>query len=130
MQAVHLPEDESFVCMADQSTHHLSICKQQYCILLYSSLRIAPKFWSIFDPVGISILGFLARFGPFRAIPRPDSDSGRSDLRFQHVRPQKIMKYVMFMKFQNLKTCFSFFCFFNTIEKMGFLANQQPPKPI
>ena len=72
-------------------------------IVLYSSLRIAPKFWSNFDPVGISILGFLVRFGPFRAIPRPDSDSGRSDLHFQHVRPQKIMKYVIFMKFQKME---------------------------
>ena len=43
----------------------------------------------------------LIRLGPFRAIPRPDSDSGRSDLRFQHVRPQQIMKYVIVMKFQN-----------------------------
>ena len=78
-------------------------CIPWHCIYF---LRIAPKFWSMFDPVGISILGFLARFGPFRAIPRPDSDSGRSDLRFQHVRPQQIMKYVISMKFQKLKTCF------------------------
>ena len=70
--------------------------------LLYSSLRIAPTFWSIFDPVGISILGFLPRFGPFRAIPRPDSDSGRSDLRFQHVRPQQIMKYVFVHEIPNI----------------------------
>ena len=76
------------------------------CYILNSSLRIAPKFWSIFDPVGISILGFLARFGPFRAIPRPDSDSGRSDLRFQHVRPQQIMKYVISMKSENKKQMF------------------------
>ena len=64
-----------------------------YIYILYSSLRIAPKCWSIFDPVGISIFEFLARVGPFRAIPRPDSYSARSDLRFQHVRPQPIMKY-------------------------------------
>ena len=83
------------------------------------------KFWSIFDPVGISILGFLARFGPFRAIPRPDSDSGRSDLRFQHVRPQNIMKCVIFMEFQKLETCN-----FMNIEKMDVLANKQAPKPI
>ena len=57
---------------------------------------------SIFDPVGIRIFDCLARFGPFRAIPRPDSDSGRSDLRFQHVRPRQIMKYVSFMKLQQL----------------------------
>ena len=70
--------------------------------ILYSSLRIAPKCWSIFDPVGTSILEFLARFDPFRAIPRPDSDSGRSDLRFQHVRPQQIMKYVISINFQKM----------------------------
>ena len=93
--------------------------------VLYSSLRIAPKCWSIFDPVGISILGFLARFGPFRAIPRPDSDSGRSDLRFQHVRPQQIMKYAISMKFQTLEKME-----FSKIENMDFLANTQPPKPI
>ena len=72
--------------------------------ILYSSLRIAPKCWSHVDPVGVSILDFLSRFGPFRAIPRPDSDSGRSDLRFQHVRPQQIMKYVISMNFQHLET--------------------------
>ena len=93
--------------------------------LLYSFSRIAPKCWSIFDPVGISILGFLARFGPFRAIPRPDSDSGRSDLRFQHVRPQKIMKYVISMKFQKMEKCV-----FIKIEQMDVLAKIQAPKPI
>ena len=71
--------------------------------ILYSFLRIAPKFRSIFDPVGLSIFDFLAGFGPFRAIPRPDSDSGRSDLRFEHVRPQKIMKYAISWIFQILK---------------------------
>ena len=61
-----------------------------------------PNVGSFVDPVGISILDMLTRFGPFRATPRPDSDSGRSDLRFQRVRPHKIMKYVMFMTFQIL----------------------------
>ena len=93
--------------------------------ILYSSLRIAPKCWSIFDPVGISILDLLPHFGPFHAIPRPDSDSGRSDLRFQHVRPQQIMKYVMFMMFQILKNLKII-----NIEKSEFLTNKQAPKPI
>ena len=57
-------------------------------------------FWPRWD----SYFGFLARFGPFRAIPRPGSDSGSSDLRFQHVRRQQVMKYVMFMKFQKMET--------------------------
>ena len=93
--------------------------------VLYGSLRIAPKCWSIFDPVGISIFDVLDRVGPFRAIPRPDSDSGRSDLRFQHVRPQQIMNYVFFIKFRILKT-FNF----SKIENTNFLANKQAPKPI
>ena len=92
--------------------------------LLYSSLRTAPKCWSIFDPVGISIFDVLARFGPFRAIPRPDSDSGRSDLRFQHVRPQQIMKCVMFMIFQILENPK-----FIKIEQTYFIANKQAPEP-
>ena len=91
----------------------------------YSFLRIAPKFRSIFDPVGISIFDFLAGFGPFRAIPRPDSDSGRSDLRFQHVRPQQIMKYVMFMTIEKL-VIFNF----SKFETMDVLAKIQAPKPI
>ena len=79
----------------------------------------------MFDPVGIGFLDFLAHVGPFRAIPRPDSDSGRSDLRFQHVRPQQIMKYVIFMKFQKLNKCNV-----SKLETIDFLSNKQAPKPI
>ena len=41
-----------------------------------------------FDPRWASIFDFLARVGPFWSVSSPDSDSGRSNLPMDGVRPQ------------------------------------------
>ena len=53
-----------------------------------------------FDPRWASIFDFLARLNPFHSISSPDSDSGRSNLPMDGVRPQKLAQNARFSIFR------------------------------
>ena len=58
--------------------------------------KMFPIFDPRFDPRWASKFNVLVDFGPFQAVSRPDSDSGRSALHFGPVKPQKLAQNTNF----------------------------------